>query len=455
MTTLNPTTGIPPNIDNVAQVMPYLNARSGGSSYVVVSPNGGPGGDGGDYGPNTPNTQTSGIQEALSAGSTVRLLAGRYTLHRPLTRTLPNLDISGAGKDLTTIVRANGQNSYMMDIRNASHVHISGITWDANSQNQSPNALLLGNGYPMILMNYNCSHITIDKCGFENVREFAILTYVDNAHIGSQAHDVKILDNYLSQVSTARKGDDCIVPTCSAFVVRGNYLSIYGGTGINVYESDRGSVSDNQLECHGQGVQGAISVSSSNEIAVVGNTIYVSTNDVGIHVLQEHDNVGSRAQSDSQVVGNNILGGDAGTAVQYDEATNNVLVGNDIRSVKYGVAFASGTISGVLMVGNQFSHILTSVLLQTVRPTSFYAAHNIGYNPPSVSSLAAGSSPYTFPALPYDAVYVLRAANGIRQLTLDGQDLAMTVGMPVFVGANHALTAAWALTAPVFEILPL
>jgi hypothetical protein len=66
MTTLNPTNGLPPNIDGMANGVAWMNAKGAWLPTVVVTPGGGPGGDGGDYGSQTPGTQTNGIQEAIN-----------------------------------------------------------------------------------------------------------------------------------------------------------------------------------------------------------------------------------------------------------------------------------------------------------------------------------------------------------------------------------------------------
>lgn len=70
----------------------------------------------------------------------------------------------------------------------------------------------------------------------------------------------------------------------------------------------------------------------------------------------------------------------------------------------------------------------------------------------------AGTSPYTFTALPYDCVFVITTTGGMTALTLDGQALfngSFSIGQQVYVGAGHSLIATWATTAPVFEVLPL
>jgi len=86
---VSPAGGLPPSLSNEANVIPYLNARSGWSPSIIVTPGGGPGGDGGDYGSNTPNSATQGINEALQscakAGGVVVVQAGNYALKGTLT----------------------------------------------------------------------------------------------------------------------------------------------------------------------------------------------------------------------------------------------------------------------------------------------------------------------------------------------------------------------------------
>ena len=72
-------------------------------------------------------------------------------------------------------------------------------------------------------------------------------------------------------------------------------------------------------------------------------------------------------------------------------------------------------------------------------------------------SWTAGTSPYTFTALPYAATFVITTVGGMTALTLDGQALfnaSFTVGQQVLVPAGHSVIATWATTAPVFRVLP-
>ena len=84
-------------------------------------------------------------------------------------------------------------------------------------------------------------------------------------------------------------------------------------------------------------------------------------------------------------------------------------------------------------------------------------SHNYPINPVAISSVTAGTSPYSFAALPFDAVYVITTVGGMTALKLNTQALfngSFSVGQNVFVGANNTLQATWATTAPVFEIVP-
>lgn len=73
------------------------------------------------------------------------------------------------------------------------------------------------------------------------------------------------------------------------------------------------------------------------------------------------------------------------------------------------------------------------------------------------SSVTAGTSPYTLPPLPYDAIYVITTVGGMTALTLDGQALfnaSFSVGQQIYVAAGHTLVATWASNASVFKVLP-
>ena len=104
---VNPQGGLPPGISAEANVLPYLNARTGWAPSVVVSPGGGPGGDGGDFGSGTPGTVTQGINEALqsvaSTGGVVVVQRGSYAVKA--TITIPtNVTLVLQGATLTAAV---------------------------------------------------------------------------------------------------------------------------------------------------------------------------------------------------------------------------------------------------------------------------------------------------------------------------------------------------------------
>ena len=111
---LNPTAGLPPNIDLLQNVLPYLNARSGWSPAITVSPNGGPGGDGGDFGPNTPGTTTAGWQEAETylynmGGGTIFAIKATYNITGQLV-FYSGVTIFGNG---ATIVSSHGGSAFI------------------------------------------------------------------------------------------------------------------------------------------------------------------------------------------------------------------------------------------------------------------------------------------------------------------------------------------------------
>lgn len=107
-----------------------------------------------------------------------------------------------------------------------------------------------------------------------------------------------------------------------------------------------------------------------------------------------------------------------------------------------GNQFIDGRFFGTPNVA-AFSNLATTDLVRGI----------IGYAP-AASTITAGTSPYTFPVLNYDAVYLVDTANGITGYALAGKNLAMTAGASVFVKKGIALTVSWSSSAPTFDIIP-
>jgi len=97
---------------------------------------------------------------------------------------------------------------------------------------------------------------------------------------------------------------------------------------------------------------------------------------------------------------------------------------------------------------------LAVITRNEVDPHSIGAGRHVTVAP---ANWTAGTSPYTFTALPYDCVFVITTVGGMTALTMDSQALfngTFSVGQLVYVGAGHSLIATWATTAPHFQVIP-
>jgi hypothetical protein len=109
-----------------------------------------------------------------------------------------------------------------------------------------------------------------------------------------------------------------------------------------------------------------------------------------------------------------------------------------------------GSGSAPSAVSNQTLSSGQTILAKNIK----FINNNYAGNTFAEYSVTAGTSPYTFPLLPNDTIYILTTANGISGLTLDGQSVTTTANIRIFVGAGHTLVATWSSTASVFEVIP-
>jgi len=77
---------------------------------------------------------------------------------------------------------------------------------------------------------------------------------------------------------------------------------------------------------------------------------------------------------------------------------------------------------------------------------------NVNYVPANQTGLTAGASPYTYPALNYDAVYSCATVNGMFSAAANGINFSILARIPILVKAGQPFTVAWAGSAPVFDI---
>lgn len=159
-----------------------------------------------------------------------------------------------------------------------------------------------------------------------------------------------------------------------------------------------------------------------------------------------------------QISGNLIqMTGGGGSQCLYLQYTQHFIISGNVCIAVDGIRELTGSDYN-LIINNDVTQCTNASYLIQYTGTHTLIRGNIGYNPAAISSITAGSSPYTFPTLPYDAVYVITTVGGMSALTLDTQSLfngSFTVGQQVYVAARHTLIATWTTTAPVFEILPI
>ena len=194
------------------------------------------------------------------------------------------------------------------------------------------------------------------------------------------------------------------------------------------------------IELNSNTVLGSVVITGSsvaNVAAISGNTFEVAGGSA--QKFLNFPNRASPATIKNVVISGNVFHdtGTTGTSIW-------VYVGNNVQNVE--------------IADNQFSSAgSTDSISWGTGTTGLTIKNNLGWNPQPSSSLTAGTSPYTFPLLPYDAIYVITTVGGMTALTLDSQALfggTFAVGQQIYVGANHALIATWATTASIFQVLP-
>ena len=117
---------------------------------------------------------------------------------------------------------------------------------------------------------------------------------------------------------------------------------------------------------------------------------------------------------------------------------------------------ANAGVSLIESAGTSNNTILDNTFFQgaTIIGANSVVRGNQGYNP-AVSYPTVGASPYTFPALPYDAEYMVGLANGISALTIKGVGITTGSGIPHFVRAGTQPVVTWSGTAPTFAVIPM
>ena len=331
----------------------------------------------------------------------------------------------------------------------------------------------------------SCDHCKIIVCIVYNVPQFGIG--------GSNSYGT-ISGNYVVKTGQSGVGFGIDMGSSEYFTTIGNVLDSCGAGGINS-ENSIGHVNiklNTIISPTGNGIQvwqNGASGTSPVDVNILGNDIYNAsaigiycsdvtsgtiadnhcyiTGSAGIAIavsnianpknINVHDNFVFASATTSAYQPAISLGSD------YIQCHDNMVDGNNVanngRGIAYNNSIPNSEIYNNKVVNTQNSAYLNATNNNSTPPTSAKRFdHNIPINPVAIFSVTSGASPYTFPLLPYNAVYVLTTIGGMSALTLDGQALfnaTFSIGQQVYVAANHTLTATWATTAPVFAILPI
>ena len=425
---------------------------AGGSSlpFVTVTPFGPT--DGGNDGPNTPGTTTGGIQEAINSlgtsGGMVFISKGNYTLTSVVNITNNGVTIQGQGIGSTNLIIANSTGAF----------NVSG--WDFALQNLQICSNGSATGYGLSLSGG--LHYTVANVQFGNATSANGIYGHDivfpSGHTAAEEVFISGCTFYNNNNTTSSVEIDAAVQSLHIYENEWNFTAgpaINSTIGINfVYII---------ANTFGQCFQ-AITMSDNAQIEIISNSCTGLTggvtdgNNAAFILALDAASVVAFNVFDTPYQGGNSNGARVMIIKQasYSSILHNKYYNNG-HTPQYGILLGvSNTITNCLMEGNDFSGCSTPISSNATL-TGCTIRNNPGYNPVSKSSATAGSSPYTFPALPYDAVYVITTVGGLSALTLDGTAVApiAAVGDQFYVAANHVLIATWAATAPVFEILPI
>ena len=262
--------------------------------------------------------------------------------------------------------------------------------------------------------------------------------YPQNGGVDS-AVDCVISDNVIDTPG----GGGIMVNGGSHLQINGNQVHYPGSHGISLGASTIKyvQINSNLIDIRAAGFN-AINPSTIgiSNIQIVGNICIISgpcrgVNGTGVSYFVIRDNLVVQVASSNmngiimsdtsikgQISGNNVYGnGSTGSGIYLHTSISDVTVeGNYVEGFGTGINEDSSSDYNQICENNVRNSNTTKIA--TVGAHTIIK-NNQGYNPVSTSSATAGSSPYTFPALPYDAVYVITAVGGMAALTLDAQAL--------------------------------
>jgi len=349
------------------------------------------------------------IAALSAAGGIVILSEGLFSISGMMTNPLTsNLNIIGAGRELTTIQLATGANSRMITQSSViSNVIFEDITFDFNGTNQSDGAARDDRDG---LFLSNISSLSIINCGIKNCRHGAglRLSICDYTYISG----CRFQDN--GTVGAAFQGDHSFIRNSTHYRVLGNsylnatdtgtaqdgvtYSQVIGNTyencGIGVTASNSATEGSSPGAASsfntiiGNSIKGKGGGTNSNGIKVstFGNTTPGNIKNVTIvgNVISNCDRAMWIDEVDRCTVSSNILADAAGSNKQLlilattGTSTDVKIVENTFyNTTNRGISFSVGTITNVDIYSNTFTTVTTPI--GGSLPASARVRNNRGY----------------------------------------------------------------------------
>lgn len=382
---------------------------------------------------------TTAVQAAVNAvssgGGTVHFPPGTYMIGSAIAVGQNGTVLRGAGKSASIIRRKNTSNAYMVTLTGKTDCLIEHLKFDANDGNQSSN-------YENIRLDAASHNLTVQHCAFTDTKGFNVFTVGGPS---SRVNNLRILDNDVTQ----RTGgvQDILVPVTSGGMVARNRISVQGGVGIVLYESDDINCTGNYIILNAiPGV--GIRVESCRFASIVGNNIVVAANDVGIQVMKETDNgVSARDAVDTYLLGNTIRATSTTGTIAFkltDNAQRVTIQGNGAEFCSSFVTYNSGTLTDILIADNRASSC-TVFDTYTVTPTNIRYRDNVTGNSLDIASattITLGTHSDYFNITGTTTITSVTASWPGRQVTLKFAGiLTFTDGSNLKLATNFVTTA--------------
>jgi hypothetical protein len=193
---------------------------------------------------------------------------------------------------------------------------------------------------------------------------------------------------------------------------------------------------------------------NTTAIEIEGRKCVVSNNVVQ---SQNGDGVRFETSGGESVISNNTISCTgtgvnlitvAGTGVRETQINN-----NRVLSAGTGISVQPGAgVSSIYVIDNTIAPSVPTKIAGAGNCTLIRG--NYGYNPAIQLGVVAGASPYTFPALNYDAFYSCSTVNGLFSSNVDGVNVSSSLLIPIHVKAGQQFTVFWAGSPPEYGICP-